>query len=70
MEKAQGIMRMILNFYQQAEQALKTGIPIDDLIQNPVLEKIARARFSAEDRFQAYRDEVLGEIDAAFGQQG
>jgi V/A-type H+-transporting ATPase subunit A len=70
MPKAQGIMRMILSFHRQAAQALKTGVPIDDLIQNPVLEKIARARFMAEARFQAYRDEVLGEIDAAFGQQG
>ncbi|MHB9075379.1 MAG: V-type ATP synthase subunit A [Desulfobaccales bacterium] len=70
MEKAQGIIRMILSFHQHAEKALKTGISIDDLIQNPVLGKIARARFTAEDRFQAYRDEVLGEIDAAFGKKG
>jgi V/A-type H+-transporting ATPase subunit A len=70
MEKAQGIMRMILSFHQQAEKALKTGVLIDDIIQNPVLEKIARARFMAEDRFQAYRDEVLGEIDAALGEKG
>ena len=67
MEKAQGIMRMILNFYRQAKKAMGTGVPIDDLIQNPVLGKIAKARFIAEDRFQDYRDEVLGEIDAAFG---
>ena len=70
MEKAQGIMRMILSLQRQAEKALGTGVPIDDLIQNPVLGKIARARFVAADRFQAYRDEVLGEIDAAFGPQG
>lgn len=70
MEKAQGIIRMILSFHQHAEKALKTGVPIDDLIQNPVLEKIARARFTTEDRFQAYRDEVLGEIDAAIGKKG
>ncbi len=70
MEKAQGIIRMILSFQQHAEQALKKGVPIDDLIQNPVLEKIARARFMAEDGFQTYRDEVLGEIGAAFGEKG
>jgi V/A-type H+-transporting ATPase subunit A len=66
MGKAQGIMKMILNFYQQAKKALGTGVPIDELIQNPVLGKISQARFVAEDRFQAYRDEVLGEIDQAF----
>jgi V/A-type H+-transporting ATPase subunit A len=70
MEKAQGIIRMILSFQRQAEKALKSGVLIDDIIQNSVLEKIARARFMAEDRFQAYRDEVLGEIDAAFGERG
>jgi V/A-type H+-transporting ATPase subunit A len=70
MGKAQGIMRMIWNFYQQAEQALQTGLTIDDLIQNPVLEKIARARFIAEEQFPAYRDEVLGEIAAAFAPPG
>jgi V/A-type H+-transporting ATPase subunit A len=66
MGKAQGIMKMILNFYQQAKKALATGIPIDDLIGNPVLGKISRARFIAEDHFPEYRDEVLGEIDQAF----
>jgi V/A-type H+-transporting ATPase subunit A len=70
MEKAQGIIRMILSFHQHAEKALKTGASIDDLIQNPVLEKITRARFTAEARFQTYQDEVLGELDAAFGKKG
>jgi V/A-type H+-transporting ATPase subunit A len=70
MQKAQGIMGMILSFHRQAEKALKTGVLIDDLIQNSVVEKIARARFMAEDGFQAYRDKVLEEIAAAFGQQG
>jgi len=66
MGKAQGIMKMILNFYQQAKKALGTGVTIDDLIQNPVLGKISQARFIAEDHFQDYRDEVLEEIDQAF----
>jgi V/A-type H+-transporting ATPase subunit A len=66
MGKAQGIMRMILNLYGLAKKALGTGVPIDDLIQNPVLGKISQARFIAEDRFQDYRDKVLGEIDQAF----
>ncbi|MEJ2671581.1 MAG: V-type ATP synthase subunit A, partial [Deltaproteobacteria bacterium] len=67
MTKAQGIMRMILSFHQQADQALEAGVPIDDIIQNPVLEKIARARFYAEEDFEAYRTMVLGEIEQAFG---
>ncbi|HZE20904.1 MAG TPA: hypothetical protein VE082_02535, partial [Desulfobaccales bacterium] len=67
MEKAYGIIKMILTLYREAEQALETGVPIDDIIQNPVLEKISRARYIAEDRFQNYLDEVLGEITQAFG---
>jgi V/A-type H+-transporting ATPase subunit A len=70
MDKAYGIIQLILTFYHQAEKALEAGVPIDDLIQNPVLEKIARARYIAEDRFQAYLDEVLGEIAEAFGPKG
>jgi V/A-type H+-transporting ATPase subunit A len=69
MPKALGIMRMILTFHRQAEKALGAGVPIDDLLQNPVLEKIARSRFSAADGFETYRDEVLGEIAAALGPQ-
>ena len=69
MEKALGIMRIILSFYRQAEKALGTGVPIDDLIQNPILGKIAQARFIPSDGFQAYRDAVLGEIGAAFRPQ-
>jgi len=69
MEKAQGIMRMILSFYRQAAKGLDMGTPIDDLIQNPALGKIARARFIAEDQFQAFRDEVLGEIAEITGKK-
>ncbi|MHB8070063.1 MAG: V-type ATP synthase subunit A [Desulfobaccales bacterium] len=69
MEKAQGIMRMVLHFHRLAAKALEGGAPIDDLIQNPVVGKIARARFIPEDRFQEYRDAVLGEIAGAFGQK-
>jgi V/A-type H+-transporting ATPase subunit A len=70
MDKAYGIIQLILTFYHQAEKALEAGVPIDDLIQNPVLEKIARSRYIAEDRFQDYLDEVLGEIAEAFGPKG
>jgi V/A-type H+/Na+-transporting ATPase subunit A len=70
MEKAQGLIRLILSYHRQAEQALKGGVPIDDLIQNPVLEKISRARFVGEDQFPNYRDEVLAELDQAFAGAG
>jgi V/A-type H+-transporting ATPase subunit A len=66
MSKAYGIMRMVMAFGREAEGALKEGVPIDEIIQNPVLEKIGRARYTAEDRFQSYLEEVLAEIPQAF----
>jgi V/A-type H+-transporting ATPase subunit A len=66
MSKAYGIMGMVMAFRREAEGALKEGIPIDEIIQNPVLDKIARARYTAEDRFQPYLEEVLAEIARAF----
>jgi V/A-type H+/Na+-transporting ATPase subunit A len=67
MEKALGIMRLILSLYRQAKKALKSRVNIDDMLQNPVMEKISRARFVAEEEFPAFLAETLGEIDAAFG---
>jgi V/A-type H+/Na+-transporting ATPase subunit A len=67
MDKALGIMRMILSLYRKAEKALKKKVSIDDILKEPVMEKIARARFVAEDEFEDFLEEVLGEIDAAFG---
>jgi V/A-type H+-transporting ATPase subunit A len=66
MRKAYGIIRMVTTLHQAAETALKEGVPIDQIIQNPVLEKIARARYTPEDNFQAYLEGLLGEIAGAF----
>ena len=59
-------MRMVIAFQREAEGALKEGVPIDEIIQNPVLEKIGRARYMAEDRFQSYLEEVLIDVSQAF----
>ncbi len=70
MKKAYGIMKMVATFYQAAEAALQQKTAIDEIIQNPVLEKIARARYASEDDFQTYLEGVLAEIDRAFKQTG
>jgi V/A-type H+-transporting ATPase subunit A len=70
MGKAHGIMQMVAAFHRQADAGLKSGIPVDDIIQSPVLEKIARARYVAEERFENYLKEVLAGIDEAFQQAG
>jgi V/A-type H+-transporting ATPase subunit A len=70
MQKSYGIMQMVMTLQRQAEAALKAGVLIDEIIQNPVLEKITRARYTAEDRFQSYLQDVLAEIAAAFRSEG
>ena len=70
MRKAQGIMQMVTTFHRQADAGLKAGIPIDDIIQNSVLDKIARARYVSEERFADYLKEVLTEIGEAFSHKG
>ncbi len=70
MRKAHGMMRMVTVFYRAAETAVKEGVPIDEVIQKPVIQKIARARYTPEKDFQAYLEEVLKEIDGAFKKAG
>ncbi len=48
MRKAFGMMRMVTAFYGGAEAAVKEGTPIDEVIQKPVIQKIARARYTPE----------------------
>jgi V/A-type H+-transporting ATPase subunit A len=64
--KAYGIMRMVTSFHSEAEAALHKGVLIDEIIQNPVVQKIARARYVAEEGFQSYLEKVLAEIAQAF----
>lgn len=66
MPKNYGLMKMFLKFYDQAEVALKDGATIDEIVQSPVIEKLARARYTAEGDFAAYRDDVLSELDTTF----
>lgn len=66
MPKNHGLMTMMLKFYDQAEAALKGGATIDEIIQNPVIEKLSRARYVAEGEFPAYRDGLLSELDSTF----
>ncbi len=66
MPKNYGLMKMFLKFYEEADSALKNGATIDDIIQNPVIEKLARARYVAEDEFMNYGEGVMDELDQTF----
>lgn len=66
MPKNYGLMKMFLKFYDEAEAALRNGLTIDEIIQNPVIEKLARARYTPENEFMAYGEGVMDELDQTF----
>ena len=66
MPKNYGLMKMMLKFYDEAGAGLKNGASIDEIIQNPVIEKLSRARYVAEGEFMAYAETVMNELDTTF----
>jgi V/A-type H+/Na+-transporting ATPase subunit A len=66
MSKATGMLRMMLKFYDVAKVALDKGATVDDILADPVVERINRSRYVEEEKFDAYRDEVLSALDGAF----
>ena len=43
-----------------------SSLTIDEIIQNPVIEKLARARYTPEQEFMAYGEGVMDELDQTF----
>lgn len=66
MPKNYGLMKMMLKFYDEADASLKNGATIDEIIQNPVIEKLSRARYVAEADFMAYAEGLMDELDTTF----
>ncbi len=68
LKKAYGMMRMILELYKAAGAAIEAGVPVEEVIAHPVMEKISRARYVPEGEFEGYLESVLEEIATAFKQ--
>jgi V/A-type H+-transporting ATPase subunit A len=66
LDKAYGMLQMMLKLYAQARQAVEAGATIDELLGNDVIEKVNRARYVPEDEFPAYRDQVIAQLGDAF----
>ncbi len=66
LEKAYGMLQMMLEFYTKAREALDAGATVDEIIQDPVVEKINRSRYVEEEKFPAYRDEVMDALSKGF----
>ncbi len=67
LEKAYWMVRGIRAFYEQALASLEHGKVIDDIINLPQNEQIARFKEIPNDKFRAYIDEFLKSLPAAFG---
>ncbi len=66
LDKAYGMLQMMLKLYGEARKAVEGGATIDELLGNDVIEKVNRARYVPEDEFPAYRDQVIGQLGDAF----
>lgn len=66
MSKAYGMLKMMLKFYEKARDAVRGGATVDDILKHEVVEKINRARYVPEDEFEAYKENVLKELDNAY----
>jgi len=66
LEKAYGLLQLMLKLYDKARDALAQGATVEELLADPVIEKVNRARYVAEDEFTAYHDQVSAQLDASF----
>jgi len=70
LEKGYWMIRGIRAFNEAASRALETGIMvIDDIINLPQNEQIARFKEVPNDKFRAYIDEFLKSLPAVFGEK-
>ena len=66
LEKAYGMIRGIRTFYELAVAALERGKEIDEIINLPQIEQIARFKEVPNDKFPAYIDTFLRTLPGAF----
>ncbi len=69
LEKGYWMVRGIRAFYEAALAALDRGMVIDEIINLPQNEQIARFKEVPNDRFRAHIDEFLKSLPAAFGEK-
>jgi V/A-type H+-transporting ATPase subunit A len=66
LEKAYWMIRGIRAFYEEATAALERGMTIDEILNLPQNEQIARFKEVPNDRFRAHIDEFLKGLEGAF----
>ena len=68
------MMRLVLAYYEESSEALKSGADIAELLRLPVREKIGRYKYTLEDQLDEEYESVKGELDQeiadALGREG
>ena len=67
MDKAHGMLKAILIFYDEASAALRRGMLMDEILQLKQLEEIARMKEIPKDEFPAYIEAWMKKLPEAFG---
>ena len=70
LEKAYWMVRGIRTFNESASAALERGMTIDEIINLPQNEEIARFKEVPNDQFRAHIEEFLKSLPSAFGEKG
>ncbi|MCL6552512.1 MAG: V-type ATP synthase subunit A [Firmicutes bacterium] len=67
LEKAYGMLKAILSFYDEASAALRRGMPMDEILNLRQIEEIARMKEVPNDQFGAYIAAWFARLPEAFG---
>ena len=68
LQKQYKILKMVLSFYNESVNALERGVDIVKILNMPVREKIARAKYVGEDEVAAYVDATVEEMNKTLDQ--
>ncbi len=67
MQKAHGILKAIITFYDEATAALKRGMLMDEILNLKQIEEIARMKEVPNEDFEAFMKEWLARLPEAVG---
>ncbi|MDR7484870.1 MAG: V-type ATP synthase subunit A [Armatimonadota bacterium] len=67
LEKAYGMLKAILTFYDEASAALRRGMPMDEILNLKQIEEIARMKEVPNEEFGAYIEAWMKRLPEAFG---
>ena len=59
------MLKMIMDFSRECRNALASGVKVEKLFALPVSEKIARAKYVPEDKFESYFKNTMAEIESS-----